>query len=220
MRTSLVELIDRMTKAEVGVNSDDSVSWHAHREAEKLNDLTICPELDSYLRRTPTKQQRSAAYFIVGKIGKNCHSTECAALLIAHIRDEKDKYALGSLLDSLADIPKAEGTDLTPVFVLLQDKRWLVRHAAIGSLKNTASAEAEDRLIAVLRTSPDPDDAVYCHATLNQIGTAKALPVLEAGLKSRKRDVKLSAKLAIEAIATRDAAQQRLAADAPKAARR
>jgi HEAT repeat protein len=209
-----------MTKTELGVSSDDSVSWHAHREAEKLDDLTICQELDSYLRETLTVQQRSAAYFIIGKIGKNCQNTECASLLMSRIQEEKSKYALASLLYMLKDIPKSEEIDLTPVFALLQDKRWLVRHAAIGSLINTASAEAEDRLIAVLRTSSDPNDAIYCHASLNRIGTAKALPALEVGLKSRKRDVKLSAKLAIEAIATRDAAQQRPAADAPNTARR
>jgi hypothetical protein len=42
-----------------------------------------------------------------------------------------------------------------------------------------------------------------CHATLNEIGSAKAIPLLEKNLKSRKVDVKMSAKFAIEAIKAR-----------------
>lgn len=220
MREQLRSLIERMTRSEPGVNSADSVSWHAHREAEKLDDPSIVQELDAYLRERPAKAERAAAYFIIGKIGKNRRRAECASVLIAHIGPENDKYALADLLDRLADIPKSADVDLTPIFGLMKDKRWLVRHAAIRALINTVSPEAEDRLLEVLRDSEDPHDAICCHATLNRIGTAKALPVLEVGLKSRKRDVKLSARAAIDAIAARTAAQQHLAADAPTATRR
>jgi HEAT repeat protein len=186
-----------------------------------MDDPSIVKELDAYLREEPTKAERAAAYFIIGKIGKNLRSVECASVLIAHIAPETDKYALAGLLDRLADIPKPANVDVAPVYRLLRDKRWLVRHAAIRSLINTASPEAEDRLLEVLRDSDDPHDAIYCHATLNRIGTAKALPALEVGLKSRKRDVKLSARAAIDAIAARTAAQLlHLAADAPTTARR
>jgi len=79
-----------------------------------------------------------------------------------------------------------------------------VRHSAIQSLKRCTSAEAEDRLLEILATTSDPYDVIYCHATLNQIGTHKALPALTQNLKSRKRDVKISAQAAIEAIKARD----------------
>ena len=49
----------------------------------------------------------------------------------------------------------------------------------------------------------DPHDMLYCQATLNEIGTAKSLPYPQKNLGSRKRDVKLSAQLAIEAIKSR-----------------
>ena len=207
MRESLIDLIERMTRPEPHANSADSVSWHAHREAEKIDDVSLLQELNAFLENSAGKEARSAVYFIIGKIGKNCGSPECASVLIARSKTEKDKYALSALLDRLADIPKPASVDLAPVFALLQDKRWLVRHAAIRSLINTASAEAEGRILAHLRDASDPDDAICCHATLNRIGTAAALPALEAGLKSRKRDVKLSAQAAIEAIAARSAAR-------------
>ncbi len=43
-----------------------------------------------------------------------------------------------------------------------------------------------------------------CQATLNEIGSTKAIPFIAKNLKSRKRDVKNSAQLAIQAIETRE----------------
>jgi len=204
MQQELLELIQQMTAQQDVVSSGDSISWQAHREAELLSDMTLVDELDAYLGQKPKKERRAAAYFIIAKIGKNCLSEECASRLIEYSSKEPDKYALASLLERLADIPKPESVDFRPLFPFLKDKRWLVRHAAIQSLKRCTSAEAEDKLLEILATTSDPYDIIYCHATLNQIGTRKALPALTQNLKSRKRDVKVSAQAAIEAIKTRD----------------
>jgi HEAT repeat protein len=80
----------------------------------------------------------------------------------------------------------------------------LVRHSAIQSLRLTDTPEAEDKLIDLLVTTTDTHDMIYCHATLNEIGSTKSLLYLEKNLSSRKRDVKLSAKSAIEAIKSRE----------------
>lgn len=205
MRQDLADLIQRMTTREEIVNSDDSISWQAHREAELLEDQTLVDELDTYLDQKPAIAQRSAAYFIIGKIGRNCLSEACASRLIGFSSKEKDKHALAGILLLLADIPKSESVDVKPLFPLLKDKQWRVRHSAIQSLKRCQNAEAEDRLLEILATTSDPYDATYCHATLNQIGTRKALPALAQNLKSRKHDVKVSAQAAIEAIEAREA---------------
>lgn len=207
MRQDLVDLIQRMTAREKVANSDNSISWQAHREAELLADKTLIDELDAYLDQKPEREQRSAAYFIIGKIGTNCLSEECASRLIGYSSRESDKHALARILELLADIPKPESVDVGPLFYLLKDKRWRVRYSAIQSLKHCQNAEAEDRLLEILATTSDPYDATYCHATLNQIGTRKTLPALAQNLKSRKRDVKASAQAAIEAIEVREASQ-------------
>jgi len=211
MRTYLAELIERMTLEERGVNSADSISWHAHREAEQLHDLSLVGELANFIELNPTPQKRAAAYFIIGSIGKNCEATECARILIGFAGTEKDKYALSSLLGRLADIPKSEQTNLEPLFALLTDKRWLVRHAAIQSLINVSSPEPEDRLLELLVSTSDAQDVIYCQATLNRIGTPKALDVLRSNITSRKQDVKLSAVAAIESIESRNTAPEAIA---------
>jgi HEAT repeat protein len=207
MRQDLVDLIQRMTARDKVVNSDESISRQAYREAELLDDKTLVDELDAYLDQNPEREQRLAAYFIIGKIGTNCLSEECASRLIGYSSKERDKHALAGILDLLADIPKPESVDVRPLFPLLKDKRWRVRYSAIQSLKRCQNAEAEDKLLEILATTSDPYDATYCHATLNQMGTRKALPALAQNLKARKRDVKASAQAAIEAIEAREANQ-------------
>jgi HEAT repeat protein len=110
---------------------------------------------------------------------------------------------LSSLLDALRGVAKPQNLDLKPVFHFLHDHRWSVRHSAIRALSRTESSEAEDRLIELLNETIDEYDMVYCHATLNEIGTPKAIPHLQKNLSSRKRDVKHSAQSAIEAIEMR-----------------
>jgi HEAT repeat protein len=204
MRASLSNLIDRLTVDEPRVNSADSVSWHAYREAEQLCDLSLISELDAFLNSNPSPRKRSAAYLIVGSIGKNRCEPECARVLIGYARQEKDKYALAKILDCLAEIPKPEPIDLEPLFALLQDKRWLVRQAAIRSLINVSSSAPEERLLEFLGSTTHAMDIVYCHRTLSRIGTSKSLAAIRSSLGSRKRDVKLSAAAAIAAIEARN----------------
>ncbi|QBP76624.1 HEAT repeat domain-containing protein [Herbaspirillum huttiense] len=203
MQAILTDLIERMTVREPLVSSDESISWHAYREAEKLIDETLIEELRDFLKQKLTKEQRRAAYFIIGKIGKNCASAECALLLLNSVSAETDKYSLSSLLDLISDLPKPLHLDLSPLYFLLSDKRWLVRHSAIKSLMYCHHPEAEDKLISVLENTDSSYEIVYCQATLNNIGTSKALPALSKNLKSRKPDVKISAELAVEAILQR-----------------
>lgn len=204
MRPALVDLIARMTLPERHGNSEDSIPWHAHREAEKLSDASIVDELAEYVRIESNHERRRAAYFILGKLGEKCRARECALLLLEQVHKEKNKYALSALFGSLAHITKPSDLDLGPIFAFLRDDRWLVRHAAIQSLVRTDSPESEDRIIDILETTNDPYDIVYCHATLNKIGSTKAIPFIEKNLKSRKRDVKDSARFAIEAIQGRE----------------
>ena len=209
MRDYLLQLIGRMTVVENSlINSDESISFAAHREAERIEDPSLLPELIEYLSQCSSKKERDAAYFIVGKLGRNVLSSECASFLLTRLACETDKYVVAAMLDRLSEIPKPSEMDLTPVFDLLQDKRWLVRHSAIKALNNTSSSEAEKRLIDHLSTTVDPDDQVYCNATLNGIGTPRSIPMIRKGLESKKRDVKLSAELAIEAINQRHATIQ------------
>lgn len=111
---------------------------------------------------------------------------------------------MSSLLDRIANIKKPIGTDLQPLIQSIKNDKWLIRHTAIRSLNYSFDSVAETALIEILDSSNDPYNLTYANATLNKIGTIRAIPHLEKHLKSRKRDVKDSAKYAIEEIIKRN----------------
>lgn len=202
VRPYLEDLLERLADRTEVHSSSESISWAAHREAELLSDITMVNELADGARTLPTAK-RSGCYFTIGKIGLNLQDERCVAVLLDLLSSEDNQYNLDCLLQRVGEIPKGPGLDLSPVFPLLDDKRWLVRHAAIQALDRSANPQVEARVIAHISATSDPYDLTYCHAVLNHIGTRRALPVLEANLKSRKRDVKSSAKLAMQAICER-----------------
>jgi HEAT repeat protein len=203
MRADLRDLLDRMTTKEVVINSEQSTSWKALREAERLNDETLLDELAALIQSSRNTRERKAAYFIVGAIGSNTGTPFSAAILLRGASLEKDKYVLSSVLEALRKASKPNDIPLDPIYHLLDDPRWLVRHAAILALANSDAPVTEERIIAHLFETKDAFDKVYCHVALGSIGTLRSLDAIEANLKSRKRDVKQSAKAAIKAIHAR-----------------
>lgn len=199
----LKQLIVRMNTKETVMDSRNSVSWAAYREAEMIADTSYMSELTTLLKEKPDASQRRAIYFVLAALGRNTSSLECAEILIYQCSSEPDKYALASLFDELAKIPEPMPLDLTPIYKFLSDKRWLVRHAAIRAIGCSSEPECETQLLKMLVASNDPYDLIYVNAALNRIGTARALPAIRANFSSRKRDVRISAQLAVEAIEKR-----------------
>jgi HEAT repeat protein len=160
-------------------------------------------EITAYLSKKRSKDERKAAYFVLGKVGKNIGSTECSHVLLQYVLSEKNKYALSTALDMIADLPLKESEDITPISSLLLNDRWIVRYSAIRALRSAPSPESESNLIALLKCTQDDYDKVYCHSALSVIGTERSLPVIQSSVSSRKKDVKESAAYAIENIQRR-----------------
>jgi HEAT repeat protein len=205
VRPYLEELVERLAdRAPLVGSSEDSVSWRAHREAESLSDPTMVDELVQGAVGQRSKHIRAACYFAIGMIGRNLGQARVALVLLQLLEGETDKYNLASLLQRIGGIPKLADCDLSKVYEFLEDKRWLVRHAAIDALDNSANPEVEERLLRHLAEASDHHDKIHCHSVLNRIGTPRSLGPIEANLESRKRDVKLSAQAALAAIRQRN----------------
>lgn len=205
----LIDIIERMLDTsdqimEAGYDSSKTVSWKALREAEKVENLDFIPQLISFIDNTKDKKKRDKAYFLLGHIAKNTNNTAALNYLIQRVSKETDKYIVSSLLDRIADTKKPIGTDLQPLINLTKNDKWLIRHSAIQSLNYSTDPLAETALIEILDSSDDQYNLTYSNATLNRIGTLRAIPHLEKHLKSKKRDVKDSAKFAIEEIMKRN----------------
>ena len=92
---------------------------------------------------------------------------------------------------------------MQPLINTIENSKWQIRQSAIQSLKNSEDKISEKALIRILSVSEDQYDLTYANATLNNMGTERAIPFLEKHLNSRKRDVKGSAKFATESIKKR-----------------
>lgn len=208
MDNYLINLIDRMLDTsdqnkEAGYDSSKTISWKALREAENIENTAYIPQLITFIDNEKDKKKRDSSYFLLGHIAKNTSDLKALEYLIYRIQKETDKYIIAALLDRIAAIKKPIGTDLQPLIQATKSDKWLIRHSAIQSLKNALDSIAETALIEILNDSDDPYDLIYTNATINTIGTLRAIPFLEKHLKSRKRDVKNSAKYAIEEIKKR-----------------
>lgn len=208
MDNYLINIIDRMLDTsdqnkEAGYESSKTISWKALREAENVENTEYIPQLITFIDNEKDKKKRNSSYFLLGHIAKNTSDLKALDYLISRIQKETDKYIISSLLNRIAVIKKPLGTDLQPLIQATKSDKWLIRHSAIQSLKNSSDVMAETALIEILNDSDDAYDLIYTNATINTIGTLRAIPFLEKHLKSRKRDVKNSAKYAIEEIKKR-----------------
>ena len=188
---------------ENGYDSSKTISWKAFREAEKVENADFIPQLISFIDNEKDKKKRDKAYFLLGHIAKNTSDLRALRYLISRVDKETDKYIISFLLDRIAHLNKPVGTDLQPLIRAIKSDKWLVRHSAIQSLNNSLDPIAETTLIAILDSSDDAYNLFYANATLNRIGTRRAISHLEKHLKSRKRDVRDTAKSAIEQIKKR-----------------
>ncbi len=188
---------------EPGYDSSKTISWQALREAEKVDNIDFIPQLIAFIDKEKDKKKRDRSYFLLGHIAKNTSDAAALAFLIHRIDKETDKYIISSLLERIAAIKKPIGTDFQPLIKMTQSDKWQIRLSAIKSLNYCFDPLVENVLIDIIENSEDVFDIIYANATLNKIGTPKAIPYLEKHLKSRKRDVKHSAQYAIEQIKKR-----------------
>jgi HEAT repeat protein len=204
----LIVLIDRMLNISdqnmvAGFDSSKTISWKATREAEKLTEEKHIGQLTAFIEKEKNKKKRDKAYFILSKIALNLNNIEATKFLIFRIKHETDKYILMSMLDRIADLNKPKDIDLTNIFKATENKKWQIRHSAIGALKNTADEYAEIQVLNILNNTEDIFNITYCLSTLYNIGTEKSISTLEKYLTSRRRDIKSGAELTINGIRKR-----------------
>jgi HEAT repeat protein len=204
----LIDIIEKMLDTSdqtmvAGFDSSKTISWKALREAEKNETEDFIPQLILFIDNEKNKNKRDRVYFLLGHIAKNTNNTTAINYLIQRVGKETDKYVVASLLDRIADLQKPIKTDLQPLIQATKSDKWLIRHSAIQALDNSSDPDAETALIEILDSSDDPYNLTYANTTLFNIGTIRAIPHLEKHLKSRKRDVKNTAKCAIEEIIKR-----------------
>lgn len=206
MDTELLNLIERMSVPEQHVNSDISISFKAHREAEKLNGIGLLPQLKEYIltHQSPKeKEKRNHAYFILGKLLQKIDQPEYTQFLINQLEVETDKYILSSMLDRLHDINKPDSLDIEPIIHCTKSEKWLIRHSAIRALSLSESPKARITALSFLESNDlkkDKYEICYAISALSTIGTSEDIPVLERLTGVRYQDIKIASQNVITKI--------------------
>lgn len=218
-KAGLLELIARINTREEDVRvSTETTSWKALREAETLTDPALFPLLREIIEENEGKSKekrevRSAAYFIYGRLMEQAFSPEDCDFFLRRLEAETDKYLLHSMLDRVKDWQGRQGIllppelDTSPVARLAEDGRWLVRHAAIHAL-GTCPGEGSREALRSWLTKEDEKackyELWYAAIAMQSVGEPEDIPLLERFLKSRRRDLKITAKNAIQYIKERE----------------
>jgi hypothetical protein len=209
MRPYLVDLITRIADQTPFASSDDSISWHAHREAERLLDRSMVDEAAAGLASETDRHRRYAAHFIIGLIGINLQDPSCAEILITSLPREDEKQNLSFILQYIRDIPKPRELDLTEIYSRTADRRWQVRLMAVEALCLAEAPAAEVHVLNHLAQKHTYNDIASCNLTLYSIGTPESIPAISANLDCRDSEVRTTARGAIEAIKKRAEAGSR-----------
>ena len=200
------ELIDKLNQ-KVGIaNSNDSISWHAHRTVEKMSDESFYPILIKIVgdnRQAKNKAIRKAAYYIIGTMLRNVFNKEVCWFLIQQLGAENDKYILSDILECLSKFSIPQEFDISLIIEHSKSEKWLIRHSAINALGSSASQESRQALLYYLYQDDEDKfkyEIIYSNCSLGKIGTEADIPFLQKHINSRKRDIRISAKIAIEKI--------------------
>lgn len=209
MKSYLEDLVARINVKEEYTSSAESVSWHAYREAEKLEDPSAFGVLEIMLSehaKKKDKKYRNAVYFIYGNLLKRYPEKERIEFYLDQLPKEADKYVLESMLGNLEYIPTQRDISVETIIELTKSEKWQIRHSAIIALGSFLSAEGKAVLHSFIGQTDEKKyeyEIIYATAALGKIGTEEDLPILETHIKSRKRDVRESAKYAVESVKAR-----------------
>ncbi len=204
----LYDLIARMTIKEQLTSSEESVSWNAYREAERISDETVYPILMRIIEKNhKNKAVRRAAYIIIGYSLRNIFNKEACIFLIQKLDEETDRQGVESILEGLSRIHIPEDIDMSLVIKCSQNDKWQIRHSALDALGSSATKANRNALLFFINQEDEKKyeyEIIYANASLGSIGSKEDIPFLEKHVKSRKRDIRDSARFAIDRIKERE----------------
>ena len=218
-KNELLDLIARInTREEQFTVSSETTSWKALREAETLTDPELFPLLQEIIeehegKRKEMREIRSAAYFIFGRLMQASFDQDACAFFLQRLSVETDKYILSSMLDRVYDWWKPAGKsipaslDIFPILTLTKNAQRHVRHGAIRALAACPRKESRDALTYYLTQEDEKTykyEIYYANIAMQGIGEPEDIPLLERSLKSRRRDIKITAQYAIQFIRERN----------------
>lgn len=206
---ALYELIGRMNFPEKMKSSKDSVRWHALREAERISDPEVFPLLIKIIednQQKKSKDIRSAAYFIIGRLLQKSFDRKACCFMIQRIALEDDKDIISRALDLITYVNLPQDIDITTIVEFTKSEKWQIRLSALMALGASATKKSRDALKFYLNQDDEKMyryELLYAIVSIGRIGTVSDIPFLMKHLQSRSPDIRNSAEYAIMKILSR-----------------
>lgn len=164
----------------------ESLSWKAYQIAREINDLSLVPQLFSFIDASSNSKQKKQAYQLLLFILMNTNDNSLANQLVTQLKKEdQNDDCLYTLLIGLWESKTALENQIDDVIFYIDDQRELVRNAAIRllSLFKNNRDRAENALIEIIQNPYDDYDLKYAVETLSSIGSEKSIVPLQRAKK-------------------------------------
>jgi hypothetical protein len=167
--------------------SDEMESFKAYEVARSLDDLTLLPQLKSYVDQNQDAATLKYAFDLIGFVGKNTKSKRVIDILVSYLKSmEDDEDSLYSILSSIGDInvklAKDEGLEAIAYYAF--DDRGLIRTAALRTLP--LYEDCKDFIVGILeeiiRYHYDQVDLKYAILGLIKLFPAQWNEIIEKNL--------------------------------------
>ena len=179
------ELILERRKIDLSYCSEDSISWYAYRQSDKLNSQENKTELLRLLSDGKYPDFKKYIYCCLASICSNTTDKDLFNFLIDKIQIEGDERIKVSILSRLSDVIKDSGYNIEPIKTLVKEGTGDESHAAIKALANTNDPEVEDILLDEFKITSTHMKGMIC-GPLSTVGTLKSIPILKEAYKKTR----------------------------------
>jgi hypothetical protein len=132
----LEELIEKMSRKEDVLSSEESVRYLAYCEAADLSNSDFLPQLITFVENNShSNRKRAAAYYIIGKILISNPISEFINFLLERLNVETDDTIIASILDRLADIRFPEEINVDPIIQCTESEILQIRQSANRTMR-------------------------------------------------------------------------------------
>jgi hypothetical protein len=179
------ELIQERRQTDLSYSSEDSVSWYAYRQSDKLISQEDKKELLNLLANDKYSDYKKCIYCCLASICSNTNDRDLFNFLIEKVQEEDDEGITVSILSRLREVIKDSSYKIEPIKILVNEGTSDESHAAIKALSNTNDPEVEDILLDEFKITSTHMKAMIC-GPLSTVGTLKSIPILKEAYKKTR----------------------------------
>ncbi|MFT3705235.1 MAG: HEAT repeat domain-containing protein [Agriterribacter sp.] len=196
-------LVLERRKIDLSYGSEDSASWYAYKQSDKLHSDKDKSTLLALLENEKFLEYNKYIYCCLACICANTNNKDLFNFLVEKVQQEDDESTRISILSRLQVVKKGEGYNIEPLKGFVKDGTQGETRAALRALSNSTDVEVEDIFLEEFKFSDRHMKAAIC-GPLSTVGTLKSIPVLQQAYKNtRDRGLKMCIEGAISTIEKR-----------------